>query len=377
MFNIKGLVKTSQNLFLRTRQSPLQKANRLDAVRFVRFPVFILLGFLVASASQAALPFAVAQVQFKEVDQTYAAEALVEAVKQATVSAQISGRIVEINFDAGDFVNKGQVLMRIDEREASQALAGSQAQVAQAQATLQNAKANYERTRQLVEQKFMSQAALDKALAEYKAAQAQAQASMAGAGAAATTKGFATIVAPYSGVVAARHVELGEMASPGKPLMTGFDPKDLRVVASIPQYKLADIRQSPRVAVEFPALNKWVKVTSVSVLPAADVRTHTTRVRLDLPEDIRDVIPGMYARAHFTTGKTRKLLIPDVAVVRRSEVTAVYVVDSKGQVNFRQVRLGELAGQGAIEVLAGLSPGETVALEPVKAGIYLKQQKNK
>ena len=377
MFDIKSLVEISRHYFqlLRARQPLLQKFNRYNANRFVQFPV--LLGLLFSVSSHAALPFAVAQVQYKEVDQTYAAEALVEAVKQATVSAQISGRIVEINFDAGDFVNKGQVLMRIDEREASQALAGSQAQVAQAQATLQNAKANYERTKQLVEQKFVSQAALDKSYSEYKAAQAQAQASMAGAGAAATTKGFATILAPYSGVVAARHVELGEMASPGKPLMTGFDPKDLRVVASIPQYKLADIRQSPRAAVEFPALNKWVKVTSVSVLPSADARTHTTRVRLDLPEAIRDVIPGMYARAHFTVGKTRKLLIPDAAIVRRSEVTAVYVVDSKGQVNFRQVRLGDVAGQGATEVLAGLSPGETVALEPVKAGIYMKQPKGK
>ncbi len=377
MFNFKILMKIRPHLLLISQARPLllQQTYALKPSSFIQY--FVALVFLLPTMAQAALPFAVTQVQYKEVDQTYAAEALVEAVKQATVSAQISGRIVEINFDAGDVVSKGQVLMRIDEREASQALAGSQAQVAQAQASLQNAKASYERTKQLVEQKFVSQAALDKSFAEYKVAQAQAQATMAGAGAAATTKGFATIVAPYSGVVAARHVELGEMASPGKALMTGFDPKDLRVVASIPQYKLADIKRSPRVAVEFPVLNKWVKVTSVSVLPSADVRTHTTRVRLDLPEGIMDVIPGMYARAHFTTGKTRKLLIPDVAVVRRSEVTAVYVVDSKGQVNFRQVRLGDLAGQGAIEVLAGVSPGESVAIEPIKAGIYLKQQKAK
>lgn len=330
-----------------------------------------------AFPAQAALPFAVAPVGYRDVDQTYAVEAVVEAVKQSTVAAQISGRVVEINFDVGDYVKKGQVIMRIDEREVTQALAGSQAQVAQAQAALQNARAHYERTRQLVARQFVSQAALDKAQADYKAAQAQLSATLAGAGQAATAKGFATIVAPYSGVVAARHVELGEMASPGKPLMTGFDPRDLRVVANIAQYRLAEVRRAPRAQVEFPELNKWVKAAAVTVLPAADVRTHTTRVRLDLPEEVREVHPGMFARAHFTVGQTRKLVVPAAAVVRRSEVTAVYVVDDRDGVQFRQVRLGEPAGQGGVEVLAGLVPGEKVALEPVKAGMYLKSVRGK
>lgn len=327
-----------------------------------------------AGAAQATLPFATAHVAYREVDQTYATEAVVEAVRQSTISAQIAGRIVAINFDVGDYVKQGEVIARIDESEVGQALAGSRAQVAQAQALLGNARANYQRTQQLFEQKFVSQAALDKALAEYKSAQAQAQGMLAGAGQAAATQSFATIVAPYSGVVAVRHIELGEMATPGKPLMTGFDPKDLRVVANIPQYKLAEIRRAPRAAVEIPSLNKWIDATGVTVLPAADVKTHTTRVRIDLPENLRDVIPGIYARAHFTTGKARKLLIPAAAVVSRGEVTAVYVVDAKQHVGFRQVRLGEAVAQGQLEVLAGLAPGETVALEPIKAGIYLKQK---
>jgi RND family efflux transporter MFP subunit len=327
---------------------------------------------VLAPLVQAALPFATATVAYREVDQTYAAEALVEAVKQSTVAAQISGRIVEVNFDVGDYVKKGQVLVRIDESEARQAVAGSEAVVAQARANLQNARQHYERTKQLLAQKFVSQAAIDKAQADYKAAEAQLAAAQASAGQAATTKGFTAILAPYSGIVAVRHVELGEMASPGKALMTGFDPKDLRVVASIPQYKLADVRRAARAQVEFPSLNKWIAAKAVVILPAADVKTHTTRVRLDLPEDIHDVYPGMFARAHFAVGRAKKLLVPAQAVVRRSEVTAVYVVDAKGGVAFRQIRLGEPAADNLIEVLAGLSVGETVALEPVKAGMVLK-----
>jgi len=325
----------------------------------------------------AALPFQVGKVEFREVDQTYAAEGLVEAVKQATVSAEISGRIIELKFDVGDFVQKGAVIARIDESVVGQQLAGSQAQVAQARALLENARAQYERSKQLFAQKFISQAALDKASSEFKAAQAQAQASMAGAGQAAATRQFATIVAPFSGVVAARHIELGEMAQPGKPLLTGFDPKDLRVEVSVPQYKLPQVRALARASVEIPSLNKWVKAAQITIQPSADIKTHASRVRIDLPAELRDVYPGMFARAHFAIGRAQKLLVPAGAILRRSELTAVYVVGEKEQIQLRQVRLGEAAGEGQIEVLAGLVAGERVALDPVKAGIYLKSGSGK
>src|SRR4030067_2833524 len=126
------------------------------------------------AAAHAAEQLQGAPAQYREVEQTYSVEGLVEATRQSTVSAQISGASKEINFDVGDRVKKGQVILRIDERETAQALAGSNAQVLQAQATLQNAKANYERSRQLFEQKFIRPAALDEAQAEYQVARAQA-----------------------------------------------------------------------------------------------------------------------------------------------------------------------------------------------------------
>lgn len=336
----------------------------------------VLLGLLAPHLALAALPFPIGSVEFRDVDQTYAVEGLVEAVKQATVSSQIAGRIIELKFDVGDYVQKGAVIARIDESVVGQQVAGSRAQVDQARALLDNARAQYERAKQLFAQKFISQAALDKSTAEYKAAQAQASASLAGAGEAAATRRFATIVAPFSGVVSARHIELGEMAQPGKPLLTGFDPKDLRVEVSVPEYKLPAVREQARAMVEIPSINKWVKATQVTVLPAADVKTHVSRVRLALPEDVRDVYPGMFARAHFAVGRAKKLLVPAAAVLRRSELTAVYVVGAQDQVQLRQVRLGEPVGEGQIEVLAGVVPGEKVALDPVRAGIYLKQGKN-
>ena len=345
-------------------------------------PLILLVAALIGLlpvASATAEPLATIAAQSRETELTYAAEGLVEAVRQSTVSAQIPGRIKEVLFDAGDAVKKGQVLVRIDEAEVGQALAESRAVLAQAEAGFANAKAGYERTRQLFAKNFVSQAALDKAEAEFKAAQSQMEARRAGAGIAATTRSYATVVAPYSGVVAARHVELGEMVVPGKPLMTGFDPRDLRVTASIPQYQLKQVRDGilkhqATATIEFPSLNKQVTAKAVSFQPAADARTHATRVRMALPPDLKDVYPGMFARAHFVTGRGHKLLIPAASVVRRSEVTAVYVVAANGAVQLRQLRLGEPSGADGseVEVLAGLTAGERVALDPVKAGIILK-----
>jgi RND family efflux transporter MFP subunit len=310
-----------------------------------------------------------AAVELRDIELTTSAEAVVEAVRQSTVSAQIAGRIVDLRFDVGDYVKQGAVIARIDERAVAQAAEASEAQVREAQAALANARANYERSRQLLAQKFISQAALDQAEAAYKAAQARVGALIAGAGAAATERSFATIVAPYSGVVSARHVELGEMATPGRPLMTGFDPSTLRVVATVPQAQVAAIRALGKARIEVPSLGRWVDVKSMTIVPAADPRTHTTRIRLDLPADVRGVVPGVYARAHFVVGSAPKLLVPRAAVLRRSEVTAVYVVDEQGRARLRQVRLGAAGDEASIEVLAGLQPGERVALEPVKAGM--------
>ena len=347
---------------------------------------FLMVGFLMAGlmllgvmAAQAAEQLDLATVQYREVEQSYSVEGLVEATRQSTVSAQISGRIKEINFDVGDRVNKGQVILRIDERETGQALAGSNAQVLQAQANLQNAKAAYERAKQLLEQKFISQSALDKALADYQVARAQAAASEAGAGQASLAHGYSSVVAPYSGMVAARLVEVGEMVLPGKPMMIGFDPAQMRVVVQVPQHKLAAIGKQPKASVEVPSLNRWIAAASITVQPLADARTHSTQVRVTLPANVagvyQGVYPGMFVRAHFVVGKADRLVIPNSAVLHRSEVVAVYVVDAKGGVKLRQVRLGEAAADGAIEVLAGLNPGEQVALDPVKAGMLSAQQK--
>lgn len=317
-------------------------------------PLLVLLGILAGGHALAdALPVRVVQAQTVSIG--LPADATVEAISQATVAAQVSGRVIDVRVDAGQVVKKGDLLMRIDAREAAEAAQAAQSQFAVAQA-------QFERSKQLRQQNFISQSGLDKARADFDAAKAAA--AQAGVG-----LGHATVTSPIAGVVARRLTEAGEMASPGKPLLTIYDPAGLRVTASIPQYQLREMRGVKMARVEFPELGKTVDATSVQLLPTADAGTHVSQVRANLPA-VDGVIPGMFARITFVTGKAEKMTVPATAVVRRGEVTAVYVETDKG-VSLRQIRLGERYGS-EVEVLAGLAGGERLVLDPVKATIQLK-----
>jgi RND family efflux transporter MFP subunit len=296
-------------------------------------------------------------VELREVALTLPAEAVVEAVNSATVAAQVPGRIVAVQVEAGQRVKAGQLLMRIDAREAGEQVAAARAQLAQAEAAFQ-------RTQSLFKQKFLSQAALDKAEADLKAARASAGAAGAGLS-------HATVTAPIAGLVAARHAELGEMAAPGRPLATVFDPKGLRAVASIPQFRLREAQQAKAARIELVESRRWLDGARIEILPTVDAQSHTATARIVLPESA-GLVPGMAARVHFVVGTAQKLTVPPQAVLRRGEIAAVYVLKD-GKPSLRQVRLGEPVADGEIEVLAGLASGETVSLDPVKTGIEMKQ----
>ncbi|MGE5490763.1 MAG: efflux RND transporter periplasmic adaptor subunit [Actinomycetota bacterium] len=322
--------------------------------------LLVLLSCVLTLAAQAEPPATVA-VQPHAVAQTFPAEAVVEAVQQATVAAQVPGRVIEVRADAGQTVKKGEVLMRIDSREAAEGLRAAEARYI-------DAKAAYERSRNLQQQKFVSQAAVDKAKAELDAAAANRSAAAAG-------QSHGVIVAPITGVVARRHTELGEMAAPGKPLFTLYEPGGLRVTASVPQYRLTDMRTVKGAKVEFPELGKWIDAAAVTVLPTVDAATHVSQVRVSLPagaETAALATPGMFARVHFVVGEATKLTVPASAVVRRGEVAAVYVQGAGDRLALRQVRLGDKVGSGEIEVLAGLGAGEKVATDATRAAIQLK-----
>lgn len=317
-----------------------------------------LLAVLLANAALAAEDLSTVVVKPHPVNQTLPFEATVEATTQTTLTSQVSGRVIDMQVDVGQPIRKGDLLLRIDAREASEMAAGATAQYI-------NAKANYERMNNLHQQKFISAAALDKARADFEAAQAAR-------GQASVNVAYATVMAPISGVVAQRLIEQGETAAPGRALLTIYDPKGLRVTASIPQYQLPQIRNVKDARIEFPELGRWVDSKFVTMLPTADAATHVSQVRVGLPDDVPGVVPGMFARVHFVLGSVVRMTVPATAIVRRGEVAAVYVKTEQGALVLRQLRLGERLAEGDVEVLAGLSEGEQVVLDAVRAGIQLK-----
>jgi RND family efflux transporter MFP subunit len=319
-------------------------------------PILLLLAVLPAPTFAQV---ATRTVEVRAVPLTLPAEAVIEATQQATVATQVSGRIVSVKVEAGQRVRAGQLLMAVDAREAVENVAAARAQLAQAEA-------NFQRTQNLFRQKFVSQAALDQAEATLKSARAQAAAAGAGAS-------HATVTAPIAGIVAQRHAELGDLATPGKPLVTVFAPGALRAIASIPQYRLKEAQKASAARIEFPESRRWLDGARIEILPTIDAQSHTATARIYLP-DAEGIVPGMAVRVHFVVGTAQKLTVPPQAILRRGEISAVYVLKD-GKLSLRQVRLGEAVGDGEIEVLSGLASGDTISLDPVKTGIELKQAK--
>ena len=324
-------------------------------------------------ASSAATPaLATAPVRSSAEASLSGFDGVVEAVRQTVVAAQVAGAIVSLEVRAGDSVKAGQVLARIDARSADQTASASDAQLRQAQALLDVATKDFERQQQLYQKQYISQAALDRAESQYKAAQAQAAALQAQAGAARTQSGLHVLRAPYAGVVADVPVSPGDMAMPGRALMTIYEPGTLRVSASVPQSAWSAPARGVRV--EFPGLpeaRRWLDARDVQLLPTVDAATHTVQLRIPLPAGIEGVAPGMFARvwlpaADGAQAAAGRLFVPRSAVVRRAEMNGVYVLDSKGMPLLRYVRLGRSVGD-EVEVLSGVSAGERVALDPQAA----------
>lgn len=319
-----------------------------------------------SAAAPAAAPAALA-VELREVTDTYAADGVIEAVRQATVSSQIAGTVTRFFVDAGDPVKAGQVLAHIDTRETDAQVAINRAQVAQAEAQLSQARLNLERTQQLLAKNFVSQAALDKAQADTAAAQAAVAAARAGTSQAVTARSFAELRSPIDGVVSRRLMETGELAQPGSQVIAVHDPRSLRAVGAIPQFVLprVGVGSLKDVRVVIPGMAQSIPATSAQVLPAADPNLLSTQIRAELPREPQSLVPGTAAKILVPLGKARRLVVPAVAIVQRGEVTAVQVIGARGQPQLRQIRIGQATGDGWVEVLAGLAAGERVLAQPL------------
>ncbi|MGC4027933.1 MAG: efflux RND transporter periplasmic adaptor subunit [Steroidobacteraceae bacterium] len=292
-------------------------------------------------------------------------DGVVEAVHQATLSAQTSGRVTQVHHDVNDKVAAGEVLLRLSAVEQQAAVESARAQLRSAEAAAAEAEATYRRYLELSQEHYVSRLQLDQMRTARDAAVAARDAAHAQIASAGQQTAYTTIRAPYAGIVATRDVEPGESVGTGQRLITLFSPDALRIEVSVPQSHADAVRAAPVAQVRFDD-GRSVDAARVIVFPAADAATHAVKVRVMLPDVDPVPQPGRTARIVFpaVVGETFPR-IPVSALVRRGEVNAAYVL-AGGRLSLRQLRLGARSGD-EVAVIAGLRPGETVAADPVAA----------
>jgi RND family efflux transporter MFP subunit len=338
----------------------------------------LLLGLAACSQSTTAptpaLPaLATVQVGARGAPPSRAWDGVVEAVKQADLSAQTTGRVIGVSVDLDDRVAAGQVLLRLSEVEQQAGAASARAQLRAAEAAAVEAQATHARFVALAAKQYVSRLQLDQARAARDAAVAARDAARAQLAQSQQQADYTVVRAPFAGVVSARRVEPGESVVPGQPLLSVYAPGALRLVVQLPQSDVAAMRAAvgPRILL---ADGRTVAAGALTVSPAADPGTHTVTVRVALPDLDAAPQPGATAKLLFPiAGAAAQLEIPRSALVRRGEITGVYAVDGQ-RLSLRQVRLGETRGD-RVEVLAGLKGGETIAADPVAATQALAAQR--
>ena len=320
-----------------------------------------------AAPSGRSAELATAEVAYRTLPVEAIFDGVVEPVRRSTVAAQVVAQVEAVLFDVDDFVPKGAVIVRLRDRTHRARLAQAEAGLKEARARLVEAEQEWRRVRDLHARKLAPRSELDRAEAALDAARARVAAAEAAVAEAREALAHTVVRAPYAGVVVARHVEVGETVRVGDPLMTGLSLARLRVRVELPQSFVAAVRARREARVLLPGdPPREVPAEGLTFFPLADERSHTFRARVALPEGLQGVWPGTFVKVAFRTGTERRLMVPRRAVVRRSEVTGVYVVGPGGRVALRQVRLGRRVGE-MVEVLAGLRAGERVALDPVRA----------
>ncbi len=312
----------------------------------------------------SAPPLASVQVQLEQGSAEARFDGIVEAINRATLTAQTAGRVTSIDHHVGDFVPAGALLMRLHATIQRANLGQARAALRAARARATEAQLRYTRVRDLFNQRVVPKADFDRVTAERDAAVAALHSATAAVAGATEGVDYTEIRAPYAGVLTDRLVQVGEAVAPGAPLLGFAALQPLRVVVNIPESLADTVRRFGAATINFAG--RSIPAERVTVFPQASAQSNTFRVYLPIAGSVPGLYPGMVVRVAFATGERPQLLVPQQAIVRRSEVTAVYLVQPSGNTLLQQVRLGEPVGD-RVEVLSGLIPGERVALDPLAA----------
>lgn len=276
-------------------------------------------------------------------------QGVVEATNAATVSAQVSGRVERVLVEVGDKVSTGATIVTLTSNDQYQVLMQAESHLTAANAALTAAQQEYERVTRLVGQKLLATAERDRVQANLNSTKAQQRSAKAAVERAQEQLSYTEVKAPYGGLVSARLVEPGEMVQPGTPLMSGFNPEELRIHVDLPANYADGVNRY-----------SWARVNGIQpteflLFPTVDQKAGTRRLRLNLPPET-GFLPGQWQTVKVKVGEHHGVVVPFAAVYRQGELTLIKMSDG----TWRAVRLGARYGDD-VEVVSGLAAGEEVS----------------
>jgi len=272
--------------------------------------------------------------------------------EKINLSARIPAYVSEVFVSAGDRVEKGQVLVTLDDRDIRQQLAGAEAQLNQAQI-------EYDRAKGLFEKEATTEQALTAAESMLAGARAQVEQVK-------VMLTYAQVTSPIDGIVTERRIEAGDLANPGMLLLAVYDPNRMRLEAPVPVRLVGrlELGQAVEVALERPA--KVFQGTVDEIVSEVDAASRTQLVKVHLEDVAGDVLPGTFGRLWIDAGPREAVHVPASAVVRVGQLAFVQAVRD-GRAVRRLVQTGPARGD-SVEILSGLTAGDVVLVQPVQEG---------
>lgn len=284
----------------------------------------------------------------------------IEATNSASLSTRMMGFVDKIHVKVGDKVNKGQLLISINNSELSAKRAQTSASIAEAQAGFNNAEKDYQRFQNLFNDNSASKKELDDQRARYEMAKARLEAAKQMKSEVESQFAYVNLRAPFNGVITNKFIDEGVMANPGEPLIAVEGPGKFEVTASVPESEISKIKTDSQVEVLVKSLGISLpaKVTEVSTSTKNTGGQYLVKVVLEKTD--ANILSGMYATVQFPIEKemnTAAILIPQNALIKNGQLTGIYTVSQSNTALLRWLRLGKTFGD-KVEVLSGLSADE-------------------
>lgn len=304
----------------------------------------------------------IASAEMIRLPQYVALQGTVEAARTAAVASRVMAMIVAVHVKPGDAVAAGQVLAEIDAQAARGQEAQARGALAQAEAGLALAQRNYERFKALQASSAASDLELDLAKMQYEQAKGAVEQARGAVEAASAIAGDTRVVSPFAGRVAAKLVDIGDLAAPGRPLVMVESATGRRMALRVPESVAAALKVGDEVPVMVDALPGLGELRGRigELTPGADPVSHTFMVKVDL-EGV-EVASGLAGRARLPLGSRDAVFVPSGAVLTQGGVTMIVVRDDEGKARSRAVTLGAALADGRVEVLSGLAGNESVLI---------------